>query len=308
MYEKKLEYLAKTFSRTNGKKYENYVVNAIWNGVKSNTYLVPVTQQCVKAKDHYYYIDLYFPQINIGVECDEAHHLNQVEADKSRENDIEKMLTPKEPDVFDALNHIRVDEFEMIRIEAHKGYDEIEKQIKKCIERINQKIKDTKITNGWSSIVLADPVEYYKEKEYITNRDDVRFSNNAVAYNTILGKNYTGSRQNGGIRIDNEYYSWFPEINKVADESNKNDWQNQISKDGKYIYERKQNSTKEKIEESKKEVGCLKVTFVKVKNEYTGKKDYRFAGVYKCVSIVADEENNYIKTYEKVNDKFKIIR
>ena len=47
---------------------------------------------------------------------------------------------------------------------------------------------------------------------------------------------------------------------------------------------------------------------MKVKNEYTGKKDYRFAGVYKRVSIVADEENNYIKSYEKVSDKFKIIR
>ena len=47
---------------------------------------------------------------------------------------------------------------------------------------------------------------------------------------------------------------------------------------------------------------------MKVKNEYTEKKDYRFAGVYKCVSIVADEENNYIKVYEKISDEFKIIK
>ena len=45
--ENKLEYLAKTLSRTKRKDYENYVINAVWNRV-NNKKLYPVSQQYVK--------------------------------------------------------------------------------------------------------------------------------------------------------------------------------------------------------------------------------------------------------------------
>ena len=76
MMDIKVVYLAKTLSRTKKKDYENYVVNAIWNRV-NNFKLVPVTQQLVKDKEgRRYYIDLYFPQLKLGVECYEGYHNN----------------------------------------------------------------------------------------------------------------------------------------------------------------------------------------------------------------------------------------
>jgi hypothetical protein len=74
----RLDYLAKTFSNNHTHKiYENYVVNAIWNRI-GNPNLKPVTQQYVLRNDesgkHYALIDLYFPDLNIGIECDEGYH------------------------------------------------------------------------------------------------------------------------------------------------------------------------------------------------------------------------------------------
>jgi len=108
------EYLVTTLSRrTTGKKYENYVVNAIWNALDDEA-LRPVTQQYVNRRvqrdglalvnlapertlaesKQRAYIDLYFPALRLGIECDEAHH--DVEdpeaADDARRHDIERAI------------------------------------------------------------------------------------------------------------------------------------------------------------------------------------------------------------------------
>ena len=68
----KKEYLIKTLSRTKRKDYENYVIGAIWHRL-NNLEIKPVSQQYVKrSDDKYALLDLYFPQINVGIECDEA--------------------------------------------------------------------------------------------------------------------------------------------------------------------------------------------------------------------------------------------
>ena len=72
----KQEYLYRMFSHhTKDKEKENYVVNAIWQRL-DDLNIKPVTQQYVhfSKSNRYALIDLYFPQINYGVECDEAHH------------------------------------------------------------------------------------------------------------------------------------------------------------------------------------------------------------------------------------------
>jgi len=73
-------------SRTKKKDYENYIINAVWNRVtqrikndsvlKDLQYdLKPVSQQFIRKSDNErYFIDLYFPQLNIGIECNEHHH------------------------------------------------------------------------------------------------------------------------------------------------------------------------------------------------------------------------------------------
>lgn len=90
----KLEYLIKTFSRTKRKDYENYILNAIWQKIDCLD-IRPVTQQYVKGDNNeYYLIDLYFPQLNIGVEVDEAFHKKNIESDLKRELTMKKNYHP----------------------------------------------------------------------------------------------------------------------------------------------------------------------------------------------------------------------
>lgn len=70
----KRDYLVKTLSRTKRKDYENYIINAIWHKL-DNMELKPVSQQYVKFKNgNYALMDLYFPQLQIAIEVDEACH------------------------------------------------------------------------------------------------------------------------------------------------------------------------------------------------------------------------------------------
>ncbi|MFT4258812.1 AbaSI family restriction endonuclease [Microbacterium sp.] len=70
----RLEYLARTLSRTKRKDYENYVINAVWNRLDTETRskLKPVSQQTIRTRDGTLrYIDLLFPQLNLAIECDD---------------------------------------------------------------------------------------------------------------------------------------------------------------------------------------------------------------------------------------------
>ena len=68
----KRDYLIKTLSRTRRKDYENYVINRVYSKL-DDLEIKPVTQKYVKSEENgkYYLIDLYFPQFNYGVECNE---------------------------------------------------------------------------------------------------------------------------------------------------------------------------------------------------------------------------------------------
>ncbi|MBQ7352583.1 MAG: restriction endonuclease [Clostridia bacterium] len=287
----KLLYLTKTLSRTKRKDYENYVVNAIWNRV-NNPWLVPVTQQYVRATDgHYYFIDLYFPQLNIGIECDEKHHATQKTEDKQRETTI-----------FDVLNQINEADYMTLRVQVYdKSFEEVEEQIEECVKVIKNKMAELKISNGWESF-FVDPCEYYKDKKYISIYDNVSFSTNCLVYNTIFGKNYKGSYGKGGMIINDSVIAWFPSI---VIEGQKTTWNNAISKDGLTIceYTNKWNDNEEK-QQKKSEIGKEKVVFTKVKDPITNKIEYRFVGVF--VGKGFNSKNRFV--YERVSDKFEIIK
>ena len=117
----KFEYLVRNLSSTKRKNYENYVINKVYFEI-NDLDIKPVSQQYVRRSENTYaMIDLYFPQFNIGVECDELHHKKQFESDQLR--------------FFDIANSI--DSYEEIRIRIYKeNKDEI-----KDIEEINNEIK-----------------------------------------------------------------------------------------------------------------------------------------------------------------------
>ena len=92
----KRDYLVRTFSRTTGKKYENYILTAIWHKLDRSD-IQPVTQQYIKrSHGHYALVDLYFPQLRVGIECDEPYHRRQWEKDYGRDLEMEQMLSASE--------------------------------------------------------------------------------------------------------------------------------------------------------------------------------------------------------------------
>lgn len=77
------------------KKHENYIITALLHDERLRD-LKPITQYYVPLSDaKYALIDLYYPQINLAIEIDEPHHLDNVEADIERQKAIEKKLQCK---------------------------------------------------------------------------------------------------------------------------------------------------------------------------------------------------------------------
>lgn len=143
------EYLVRTLSRrTVGKKYENFVINYIWAALADDS-LRPVTQQYVNrrggngsgvvdirgertiAEDpQRAFVDLYFPQLHLGVECDEGQHVRQAAADSSRTEDIRSVID----DYVELRVQIEVDDAQL----AVKPESVIE-QLDSIVQRIRER-------------------------------------------------------------------------------------------------------------------------------------------------------------------------
>ena len=238
--DEKLLYLVRTLSRTKRKDYENYVVNTIWNRLDNDT-LEIVTQQYIHnptnpKKDQYgkkrkhYFIDLYFPSLNIGIECDEAPHFYE-------EN--KKLDKEREVSIYDALHEIGDKGYRLRRINVTQTYDKVQDDINKAVSFIKQEIKrlDPK---KWK---IQTAEEYYKEKDEIRTDDKVSFKTITEACNILFSTEYEGQQHaffypkiNGEYIFDNSIYKdhrlWFPKL-AIPDPNNPNDVKKMISPTGK---------------------------------------------------------------------------
>lgn len=284
--DKKRDYLIKTFSRTKRKDFENYILTAIWHKL-DNLDIQPVSQQYVDFGDgKYALIDLYFPQLNIGVECDEFHHTkNQIE-DLSREISIEEKLS--------AITKFNLNE-NLIRIKAYESIDSIQKQIDLAVEKINKKIATTKF-EIWDANFSA--IEAAVTKGSISIEDNFGFEK-LVDIANLFGKEYKGL-QRSFITLKKGLKLWCPHLaiekggEKVAA---RDEWLNVLSDDWSYIFETNSSKDLSKLEFDPEEV---RYTFAKSK-DCLGRNVYKFIGVFKYVGI----ENN-VRKYEQISTIVKL--
>ena len=309
----KVIYLAKTLSRTKRKDYENYVVNAIWNRVNDSR-LVPVSQQFIKNNEgNYYFIDLYFPQLKIGIECDEGYH-------SSTEQKI--LDAEREATIIDVMRQVDGSDYLALHIDVTQSYEKVEEQINSHVATIKKKIVELDVQDGWQLTTTevkhgwtteeTDIAEYFKDKEYITIADNIVFPSNKEVYNIILGQNYSYHLMHGGEpfkKLYTEYgyeegtFPWFPKL--TIQKPTSKGYFNILSKDGTEIYEYLQ--THEENMQRKAQgryLGKKRVVFTRAKDPLTGIEGYRFVGFF-----IGDhyDENGTI-TYRRIDDKFKIIR
>ena len=304
----KVSYLVRTLSRTNRKDYENYVVNAIWNRLNNDS-LEIVTQQYIydREKRKYYFIDLYFPALKIGIECDEAHHLNEenIKSDKEREASI-----------YDVLHEIDSDGYTPIHINVTKTYKEVKCQIDNAVQQIEEKIKEKKDKKELDEWEIQTAEEYYSKESEITIYDKVGFKSIKQACNILFATGYietskgrtktcfTPRREIFLKSKYKDYMVWFPPL-AIRDENNeliaatKTDWKNQLINNGKELIQNKDN---EKLLGSKHDLK-KRIVFAKFKDPL-GDKGYKFVGIFELEKDYKGGEQHYYR----IGDKCEILK
>ncbi len=291
-WSERLDHIAYMFNvRTKRKKYENFIVNAIYTKV-NNQELMPVTQQCVKNEGKYYFIDLYFPQINFGVEIDEGHHLNEEnkKKDQVREEDIKTAI-----------------ECEVMRIsifddsKKKKTYQEICKDIDNTVDRINSLISKK---GGISWISNDKEIKIVIEKGVFSITDNAYYNTITQIVNICGGKlDGSGDAESLGgcyYRRNKEYHIWVPTLT-IEHNGNtaaaKTKYMNFLSEDKLTITEISKNGFKEDkyLEINKRAV------FLRLKDVF-GRMCIKFIGIFKFDGYedASMKKRFFTRTEEKV--------
>lgn len=280
--------------RTTGKAYENFIVNAIYTKV-GNPDLMPYTQQYVHSPHdsrQYYLLDLYFPQLDYGVEIDEGHHLNEVqkERDKLREEDIRSAIECEEDriPIFDA-NHQK------------RSYEEVCKDIDRVVQTIREKISE-KGPLKWES--NAEKKRIVEGKGRFSAKDDVYFDTVTEIYNICGGKR-TGNEKGTNAkmmrkcyyRLNDKYKLWVPVL-AIADQNNnviggKNGFKNTLSEDHSILKE-----TSDRPMDPLMDSNYKRVIFMRMKDRF-GRQCIKFIGLFE----ISSESTDYLHVYNRIAEE-----
>ncbi len=267
----KLEYVARSLSRGTNKKYETYVINAIYQKV-NNPNLIVETQKEIKLENGYKpLVDLFLPQLNIAVEVDEGYHASEEQHNHDiwREKSINSQISKS--CIGDGI------QFE--RIIAHDvTLEEINNRIDEVVDLIKNKINSRTMTLIWKS---KEELLIDIKNRGIIELDDC-FDSNVQIINLVYNRNYSGW-QKASYRL-----LWFPVISDKDDNgtlTSRGSWQNFFNQTHSIIYERADNfSLNERkkmwaLEDEKN--GAIRVVFAKDRDSF-GKTRKRFAGVFRA--------------------------
>lgn len=300
----KKAYIIKTFSRTKRKDEENYVVNAIWQRLlcrapaEKMENLQPVTQQYVKRADNRYgLIDLYFPQLNIAVECDEGYHdsLEQSQKDERRILEMEKSLADDK-----ILKMLAVDESKIkyppLRIKAGTSYDELNKQIDDAVQVIMDEMNKREL--HWDFDTPA--FELALRAKSLSVQDGLVFRT-AWEVSECFHCGYRKGMQELFFRVQDGRKVWCPLLTVQKNGAPRNvgrtGWKNYLEEDGNVIYEF--NDTRRVDDQP--ETGEERIVFAKSADSL-GRNGYRFIGVYKFTDFdPTSKRRKYIRIGDRIS-------
>lgn len=245
-----------------------------------NFELKPVTQQYVNCGDKWYLIDLFFPQINLGIEVDEIHHDKQVEQDKIRTDQI-----------VTAMHYDYRKDFDIKRVATSgKRLDEIIQQINEIVDLIRNKIEGLEHELHWET--YEEQVAKIRKSGKLSVRDNISFPNMTKALNDIFnyGRKEGSGRYRGYFRcrFNKDYWFWFAKRNvfKKDKEVAQAGWINRLSKDGKTIIEfHKDWDTSPSPTSNNK-----RITFLKYRNSLR-QDGYKFVGIFQGDGTTITEFN-----------------
>jgi len=282
----KTEYIINSLTKGSIKRYETYVINAIYQRL-NNHELEIVTQKYVKNKidDKYYLIDLYLPQFHIGLEIDESYHEKQITEDEYRKQRIIYLTETEE------IKRIKISENGKMR-----SLDEINKDIDEFCDYL--KAKDNYNSIKW--LYGSEKIDEIKERGNIVIGDV--FRTNAEVINLISDKKYKIYRP-GIYKINNQYLIWFPIIDSFykddKDLSVHNHWKNTITDDYLYVYEQPYTNRKQVKKASAQNDLNKKIKrylFLKDRDSF-GKPVKIFVGLYESMGW---DENKQAEKWKRI--------
>ena len=254
------EYLVKSLShRPSGKSYENFVVNYLWYRLHDSE-LRPVTQQYVNRRAsseavgianfarasqrdegrNHAFIDLYFPQLHLGIECDEAQHfikhqdvedalqhpemlqqtvMKQQEADAERSADIARVI----PGYSEIRIPVEIDESGK-RVEPGTLIQQLDQTVELIRERKEQVISGVfSWAPGWKPWRSdKSDWELAKETGKLRVSDQWLFKNNGEV-RALFGKasmkdgKPVSSTGQSNFKLNSEYTVWCPTLSEFVD-------------------------------------------------------------------------------------------
>ena len=274
----KKNYIINQLKRTFNKKYENYCITRILHRL-NRLDVKFVTQQLFKrSQGRIALADLYFPQINLYVEIDESHHLNQKELDIIRTEEmlknsdlIRKKISNLEEIITFPLEELRISVNYMNTIE------DINLQIDNVVDKISKKIShlgDKFVP--WTG--FDNLPKHYTDNGKISVEENAGFRT-LQEVSELFNKGYRGNQKAYfKVNCENNIYVWCPILKLENGECKDLPYDNEVSENCEYIYEssKKNNEVfiKEKINSSEK-----RYVFAKYRDE-TGVNLYKFKGVY----------------------------
>lgn len=300
----KLTYIVRTLSRTKRKDYENYVVNAVWQRLADSS-IKPVTQQYVRRADgSYYLIDLYFPQLSMGVECDEAYHESRSQRDRDARREME---------LIDAIRQISEIAYTPLHIHvAEHTLEAVDAQIDDAVAAIRKRateLRESERFVEWETDrKQSDALSKMKSLKV---SDDIGFHTIAEACNTTMGCNYKGMqkaffRPKGLIANNIDTFAWFPKLSVDGiNASTAAGWVNAISPDGRRIYQ--YNAKNPKVIENDRDQPA-RIVFARMFDRVLGAWSYRFVGIFEYAGIGKNANGKRSEVYMRTHDEWTIIR
>ncbi len=289
-FSERLDHIAYMFNvRTAGKAYENFIVNAIYTKV-GNPELMPFTQQYVHSPidpRKYYLLDLYFPQLDYGVEIDERHHLKEARQykDLAREEDVKAAIECEE---------------DRIPIFTNDGKKRSYKEICEDIDRVVKTIQKKMAERGplkWET--NEDRKKVVKTNGIFREDDDVTYSSITEIYNICGGKRIGKDKgqpvtklQKCYYRLNSEYKLWVPTLTIEVKDSTvtlgKTKYQNILSEDYDTLEEKSTHPMNPFLDISYK-----RVVFIRMKDRF-GRPCIKFIGVFR-LSPDSNEKHHIYK-------------
>lgn len=292
----KKDYIVNQLRKTFNKKYENYCITRIYHLLNRNDVQI-ITQQMFRRNDGKIALaDLYFPQLNLSVEVDEGHHKFQAEADDKRGHEIEENKSLRDQKLI-ALGEVIYDYFDEERIDVTTNIESINSRIDEIILLINKRISE--LGDRFKPWECCDKSSNdYIKLGTIECKDNISLRT-VQEVSELFNRGYKGNQKCFFSTNDNKYWVWCPKL-KLEDTDYKEDkYKNDISRDGKFIYETK----KGKPDFYKNERHRLRYVFPKYV-DVTGAEKYKFKGIYRFNRELSDKTKKAV--WEKVGESIDL--